>query len=77
LHGKDGNDLPTLVVVSASPDLADDDLDEIFARLRASAPARFRVARMIRLRDPLPRTATGKIRRRILAQEFESREEGT
>ncbi len=70
LSAKDGNDLPTLFVVAASPGIPDHDLEEAFADLRASAPARLRLARMVRLPDPLPRTATGKVRRRALAQSF-------
>lgn len=75
LVGEDGNDVPTLFVVPAEPDLSDDRLDEVFADLRAAAPARLRVDRMVRLPHPLPRTATGKVRRRALSEEL-SRGEG-
>ena len=77
LPGEHGNDLPTLFVVPASPNLPDHDLEEAFADLRASAPARLRVARMVRLSGPLPRTATGKVRRRALAQGFAQQEART
>ncbi len=70
LSGEQGNDLPTLFVVPATPDVPDQDLEEAFVDLRASAPARLRVVRMVRLSGPLPRTATGKVRRRALAQGF-------
>ena len=77
LRGEDGNDVPTLFVVSASPELPDEELQELFASLRASAPARFRVEHWIRLNTALPRTASGKIRRRLLARQFNNREEQT
>lgn len=66
--GPDGNDSPALFVVPVSPDLLDDELGKAVARLRAAAPARFRVERWIRLEQPLPRTASGKVRRRLLSQ---------
>lgn len=66
--GPDGNDCPTLFVASASPDATTNEFDEAVARLRAAAPARFRVYRWIRLEQPLPRTASGKVRRRFLAR---------
>ena len=69
LPGKNGNDLPTLFLVPSSTDLEDQTIEERFASLRASAPPRCRVERWIRLARPLPRTATGKIRRRFLARE--------
>lgn len=65
----DGNDIPVLFVVSESADLLDDRLQDAFSDLRASAPARLRVSRMVRLQNPLPRTLSGKIRRRLVAQE--------
>jgi long-chain acyl-CoA synthetase len=77
LRGEDGNDVPTLFVVSASPELPDEELRKLFASLRASAPARFRVEQWIRLNNALPRTASGKIRRRLLARQFNNREEQT
>ena len=69
VSASDGNDIPVLFVVSESPDLLDDRLQDAFADLRASAPARLRVSRMVRLQNPLPRTLSGKIRRRLVAQE--------
>ena len=65
----DGNDIPVLFVVPVSPDLPDDRLRDAFADLRAAAPARLWVSRMVRLENPLPRTLSGKIRRRLVAQE--------
>ncbi len=75
LRGRNGNDLPTLFVVPASPELKGKDLEDTFASLRAAAPARFRVDRIIRLREALPKTASGKIQRRILVQQFNRPEE--
>ncbi len=68
LRGSDGNDLPTLFVVPSSPTVSEDELQSAFRSLRAAAPPRFRVGRMIRLSSSLPRTALGKIRRRLLAE---------
>jgi acyl-CoA synthetase (AMP-forming)/AMP-acid ligase II len=67
--GRDGNDLPTLFVVPARPDLSDDDLEEAFATLRAAAPARCRVASLVRWPGRLPRTPAGKPKRHALAAE--------
>lgn len=72
LSGPDGNDLPTLFVVPASEDTADAEIEETCATLRADAPARLRVHRVVIARQGLPRTATGKIRRRLLAERFAS-----
>jgi acyl-coenzyme A synthetase/AMP-(fatty) acid ligase len=63
-----GNDRATLLVVPA-PSLTDEtELTRAFAALRAAAPARCRVPAMLILHAPLPRTALGKIRRRLLAE---------
>lgn len=62
-----GNDLPTLVVVPSAPDLRAASLEAELAALRAKAPAHLRVTRLALLGQPLPRTATGKIRRRHVA----------
>jgi long-chain acyl-CoA synthetase len=70
LPGPQGNDLPTLFVVPASPDVGEPELRRAFEDLRAAAPARLRVPQMVRLAGPLPRTALGKIRRRSLAHEW-------
>ncbi len=69
VSARDGNDIPVLFVVPRSPDLADDRLRDAFADLRAAAPARLRVTRMVRLEKPLPRTMSGKIKRRLVAEE--------
>lgn len=66
--GPDGNDSPTLFVAPVSPDTTSEELDKICAGLRAAAPARFRVDRWVRLEQPLPRTASGKVRRRLLSE---------
>lgn len=66
--GPDGNDSPTLFVSPVSSDTTSEDLDKVCAALRASAPARFRVDRWVRLEQPLPRTASGKVRRRLVSQ---------
>lgn len=62
----DGNDRPMLVVVGQA-DVSEADLHEAFAAKRAAAPPRYRLASMVRRTEPLPRTAVGKIRRRLLA----------
>ena len=41
-------------------------IEERFADLRAAAPARYRVEQLVCRSDPLPRTATGKVRRSLL-----------
>jgi acyl-coenzyme A synthetase/AMP-(fatty) acid ligase len=69
VKASDGNDVPVLFVVPRSPDLTDEHLRETFADLRAAAPSRLRVSRMVRLDKPLPRTLSGKIRRRLVAEE--------
>ena len=69
LPGPQGNDVPTLFVVPVSPDVGEPDLRRAFESLRAAAPPRFRVAGMVRLAGPLPRTALGKVRRRMLSQQ--------
>jgi long-chain acyl-CoA synthetase len=69
LPGPQGNDVPTLFVVPASPDVPEQDLRRAFEELRAAAPARLRVPHMICVPGPLPRTALGKVRRRALAQQ--------
>ena len=63
-----GNDRATLLVVAARPDTGEIELAREFAALRAAAPPRCRVAAMLTLEAPLPRTALGKIRRRALAE---------
>jgi long-chain acyl-CoA synthetase len=73
LPGPHGNDLPTLFVVPVSPDADEQLLRHAFEDLRAAAPPRFRVANLVRLDSPLPRTALGKVRRRVLAQEWHKR----
>ncbi len=65
----DGNDIPVLFVVPKAQDFLDDRIRDAFDHLRAAAPARLRVSRMVRLEHPLPRTMSGKIRRRLVAQE--------
>lgn len=68
LDGPDGNDIPALFAVPASAAVGEDDLREAFEHLRAQAPERFRVQRLVCMPGPLPRTATGKVRRRSLAE---------
>ncbi len=63
----DGNDVATLVVV-AHPHTSETDLAAEWARLRAAAPSRVRVTRLVRAQRPLPRTETGKLRRRALGE---------
>jgi long-chain acyl-CoA synthetase len=71
LSGPQGNDLPTLFVVSTAAALPEDELRSAFAELRAAAPSRFRLHDVCRVPAPLPRTATGKVRRRLLAQQWQ------
>ena len=73
LPGPHGNDVPTLFVVPAAPDVDEQDLRRAFDDLRAGAPPRFRVAAMVRLAGSLPRTALGKVRRRFLVQQIQTR----
>jgi long-chain acyl-CoA synthetase len=70
LPGPQGNDIPTLFVVPAAPDVGDEELRRAFDDLRTAAPPRLRVASMIRLTTPLPRTPLGKIRRRCLGPQL-------
>ena len=51
----------------------DDSMASIARRILAGAPPRFRVAAMVRLAGPLPRTALGKVRRRFLVQQIQTR----
>jgi long-chain acyl-CoA synthetase len=64
----DGNDRPTLFVVPARADLEEGALAEEHGALRAAAPPRLRVEHLVRLDGPLPRTPTGKVRRRALRE---------
>ncbi|HMF11103.1 MAG TPA: class I adenylate-forming enzyme family protein, partial [Gemmataceae bacterium] len=73
LPGPHGNDVPTLFVVPAAPDAGEKELRRALDDLRAAAPPRFRVAGMVRVDGPLPRTALGKVRRRFLAQQIQTR----
>jgi long-chain acyl-CoA synthetase len=75
--GKDGNDVPTIVVVPREPGLSEEEVEREVARLRAAAPARCRVAGLVRLEGPLPRTALGKVRRRALAEALAARRAGS
>ena len=69
--GANGNDRPTLVVVS---DRTEREVQREFERCRAAAPPEFRIAEMIRAQFPLPRTAAGKLRRRAVAGAFHESE---
>lgn len=75
LAGADGNDLLTLLLLPASASIGDDEIKVAVAELSARAPARCRVAAFRRLDRPLPRTPTGKIQRRALAQVLNHEEE--
>jgi len=77
IPGAHGNDVPTLFVVPATPDVPGDELRRVFSDLRAGAPPRLRIERMLLLEQPLPRTATGKVRRRVLASDFEKQAAAT
>jgi long-subunit acyl-CoA synthetase (AMP-forming) len=66
--GADGNDVPTLVVVASDPGAPDDAILAEAYRLRAAAASRLRVSAVRRIAGPLPRTETGKVRRRALGE---------
>jgi long-chain acyl-CoA synthetase len=68
--GADGNDLPTLFVVLTEGIQNGIAVDEAFVELRSNAPPRLRADTVICLEQPLPRTLTGKVRRRFLAEQF-------
>jgi len=70
-----GNDIPMLLVVPAAPDIGDEEIDAVVAKLRANAPSRCRVHGVRRAAGPLPRTATGKVKRRVLANTLQCPEE--
>ena len=74
LRAEDGNDLPALVVVARQPDIGDDAIEREFEELRAAAPSRCRVTRMVRRVEPLPRTLLGKLKRRELGQILTAKE---
>jgi long-chain acyl-CoA synthetase len=68
--GADGNDQPTLVVVPASPATDEDVIRRAVGALTAAAPPRLRIHGFTCRTLPLPRTAVGKIRRRVLADDL-------
>ena len=74
LRGPDGNDLPALVVVPREPETGDDAIEREFDELRAAAPSRYRVAKMVRRAEPLPRTLLGKLKRRELGETLAAKE---
>ena len=74
LRGPDGNDLPALVVVPREPDIDDDAIEREFDELRAAAPSRYRVTKMVRRAEPLPRTLLGKLKRRELGETLAAKE---
>lgn len=74
LRGAHGNDVPVLLVVPNSAHATDEEIDETVHRLRTAAPSHCRVERVERLPQPLPRTATGKVRRRVLADQLTRKE---
>jgi long-chain acyl-CoA synthetase len=73
LPDANGNDVPTLFVVPSDRNPSAGRLEDAFATLRAAAPARYRVGKLVQLSQPLPRTAAGKIRRRVIAEHFKCR----
>ena len=70
LRGPHGNDVPALFAVPVSSAIRAEDIREAFESLRAIAPSRLRVQRLISMTGPLPRTSAGKVRRRSLAQRW-------
>jgi long-chain acyl-CoA synthetase len=73
LPGPDGNDLPTLFAVPADEAVTGEQLEDVFKGLKASAPDRLKAHQCIRLDRPLPRTATGKVLRRLVAAAYQER----
>ena len=71
--GADGNDLPTLFVVPAEGVQNGSAVNKAFIELRNNAPPRLRAEGVICLEQPLPRTLTGKVRRRFLAGQFNNK----
>ena len=71
LKGENNNDRPTLVVRPANPEYAEEDIQRIYKTLRAKAPARCKVDGLIITNQPLPRTALGKVKRRMLAEQID------
>ena len=71
--GTDGNDLPTLFVVPAEGVQNGSAVDKAFVELRNNAPPRLRADAVICLEQSLPRTLTGKVRRRFLAKQFNNK----
>jgi long-subunit acyl-CoA synthetase (AMP-forming) len=69
----DGNDLPTLFVVPAEGVQNGSAVDKAFVELRNNAPPRLRADAVICLEQSLPRTLTGKVRRRFLAKQFNNK----
>lgn len=70
-RGPDGNDVPTLFVVPAAAAQSQERLIEVFRSLRSLAPARLRLNEMIRVPSSLPRTPTGKVQRRRVAEQWD------
>jgi len=67
----DGNDRPVLCVVPA-PELRDaSEVNDAFQNLRTVAPSSFRVEQMVVLHEGLPRTGSGKVRRRELGNKLQ------
>jgi long-chain acyl-CoA synthetase len=75
LRDREGNDIPVLFVVPSSSDTTAAKLESVFKDLRAAAPATFRVERMVLLDAALPRTATGTVRCRFLANQWNREED--
>ncbi len=74
--GPEGNDVPTLFVVPRGPATGVGDLQRAFEELRAKAPSRLRVGRLVCWEGALPRTASGKVRRRELVRIWSQRQTG-
>ncbi len=70
LMGENNNDRPTLIVRPAKPEYTEEEIQRAYQALRAQAPARCKVAGLIITHRPLPRTALGKVKRRILAEQI-------
>jgi long-chain acyl-CoA synthetase len=75
VRDREGNDIPILFVVPSRSDTARTKLESAFKDLRAAAPSNLRVERMVLLDAPLPRTATRKVRRRFLADQWNREED--
>jgi len=65
----EGNDVPSLFVVPA-PSVTAEDIAAAFEALTRAAPEGLRVARFVLRAAPLPRTGSGKVRRKAVVEHY-------